>query len=175
MLEEWRDIEGLEGVFQVSNFGRVRSLDHFSTNGRAIVLYKGRVRKPFLAKGYLMIRLRGKNYYVHRLVAKAFVKNPNAYLEVNHKDENKLNNLAENLEWCTRSYNMRYNGLMDKKGISVIQCDSSGVEIKRYPTIAKAARENNLDASSIWQAIKGKRNHVGGYIWREVNGSNKDS
>ncbi len=107
MIEEWRTIEGYEDKYEVSNLGRVRSLHSYGGN-------TCRVMKPGKrTDGYLHVRLSKngvvKQFLVHRLVAKAFIPNPNNLEMVNHKDENKVNNCVENLEWCTRSYNQIYS------------------------------------------------------------------
>lgn len=116
MTEEvWKDIEGYEGAYQISNFGRVKAL------ARPIPgAYKNR---EFIKKtthdtyGYSIVGLsingKSNTYTVHRLVAKAFVPNPNGLKEVNHKDENKDNNRADNLEWCTTQYNLTYGHRLD--------------------------------------------------------------
>ena len=106
-MEEWRDIKGYEGRYQVSNLGRVRSLRDNHGN------YREKIRATILNKeGYNYISLykegKIKMCLVHRLVAEAFIDNPNNYKEVNHKDENKQNNSVSNLEWCTAEYNCNY-------------------------------------------------------------------
>ena len=105
-MEEWRDIKGYEGRYQISSEGRVRSLDRIGKNGYS---YKGKILKPRPTKrGYIKANLSGKIYAVHRLVAQAFIPNPNNYPVVNHKDENPSNNCIENLEWCDVKYNINY-------------------------------------------------------------------
>lgn len=114
MTEEWREIEGYEGLYQVSNLGRVRSLDRvvMKSNG-VLLLVKGRILKlrPD-TNGYIRACLSKDAveicHSVHRLVAMAFIDNPLNLLEVNHKDENKKNNSVDNLEWCTSLYNNNY-------------------------------------------------------------------
>ena len=112
MIERWKPIEGYESLYEVSNLGTIRSVDHFGSNGVSTILYKGKPLKPFLdGRGYyVQVTLcKGKHHkqkvLVHRLVAKAFVPNPNNLPEVNHKDGNKLNNEASNLEWVTSKQN----------------------------------------------------------------------
>lgn len=114
--ELWKDIEGYEGYYQVSSLGRVKSLDRIDATGRKL---KGRILKPTLTipskkykDGYFTVALsiggKIKRHKVHRLVAKAFIPNPNNFPEVNHKDENKINNNINNLEWCNKIYNCNY-------------------------------------------------------------------
>ena len=103
-MEEWKDIIGYEGKYQVSNTGKIRSLNYLNTR-------KTKELKPRkFSTGYLSICLgkEKKNFYIHRLVAIHFIPNPNNLLEVNHKDENKTNNNVENLEWCNHKYNCNY-------------------------------------------------------------------
>lgn len=109
-MEQWKYVEEYEGIYEVSSYGRVRSVDRFDRLGR---ITWGRVLVPTdNGNGYYSVQLcnqgTNKRYYVHRLVAKAFIKNCNDLNEINHKDENKHNNNASNLEWCSRKYNVNY-------------------------------------------------------------------
>ena len=120
MIEEWRPIEGYEGLYEVSNTGRVRSLDMYVKSRYGNYrLHKGKVLSPAKdTNGYLTVILscNGKHnsIRVHRLVAKTFISNPDNLIEVNHKDEDKTNNSVENLEWCDRKYNINYGSRKDK-------------------------------------------------------------
>lgn len=110
MKEIWKDIEGYEGKYQVSNLGRIKSLERKNSRGNQI---REKILKLIYDKdGYLLVNLyknsKKKTYKVHRLVALAHIPNPNNYPQVNHKDENPSNNHISNLEWCTNKYNCNY-------------------------------------------------------------------
>ena len=113
MTEEiWRPVVGYEGLYEVSSYGRVRSLDRY-VKGKSYRLHKGKVLSPGKnSRGYLSIVLsyngKHKIITVHRLVAQAFLPNPDNFLEINHKDEDKTNNNVTNLEWCDHKYNVNY-------------------------------------------------------------------
>ena len=116
MGELWKDVDGFNGWYQVSNLGSVRSCDRLIDDGRLI---KGKVLSQETSKdGYKRVALcrAGKHYkrFVHRLVAAAFVENPNNYPVINHIDQNRLNNVSSNLEWCTVKYNVNYGERAEK-------------------------------------------------------------
>ena len=109
MEEIWKNIQGFEGLYQVSNLGRVKSFRRSTKFGAPDELI---LHPSIISSGYAVVTLysekgRAKRQ-VHRLVASAFIPNPNNFPCVNHKDENKLNNFVENLEWCTYQYNNNY-------------------------------------------------------------------
>lgn len=115
MKEIWKDIPDFEGLYQVSNLGNVKTLDKYVGTGikhNSKVKRKEKLLKQYNKRGYLQVSLskNHKRYYfsVHRLVAQAFIPNPDNLLQVNHKDENPMNNCIENLEWCTAKYNCNY-------------------------------------------------------------------
>lgn len=117
-MEEWKEIPGFEGYYEASNLGRIRSLDRYITLdgrwGKYTRFKPGKVMTPKFdgKRSYLMVMLskdcQKKKYLVHRLVAMTFLKNPNGFSEINHKDEDKTNNSVANLEWCTHKYNSNY-------------------------------------------------------------------
>ena len=122
-MEVWKDIKGYEGVYQVSNYGNVRSLKKWDLNKRAFIDAKTLIKPTDNGNGYDIIGLRiitkRKNFYVHRLVAEAFLDNPRNLKYVNHKDYNKKNNYVDNLEWCTQKENVAHsiNHMKKPKGI----------------------------------------------------------
>ena len=134
--EEWKDIVGYENLYQVSNLGNVRSLDKviMRKHGESLTV-RGRVLKPMIIKGYCYVRLNDcgnwKTEQIHRLVAQAFIPNPDNLPEVNHKDENKSNNRADNLEWCTHNYNVNY-GQRTKKFSASMKGKLAGTKNPRY-------------------------------------------
>ena len=160
MEEEWKIIDGLN-EYEVSNHGRLRS----KTRWIDLQLTKGRLIKECILKvfknkkGYLRISLRGKNYRIHRLVANAFVPNPDNLPQVNHKDGNKLNNHYLNLEWCTNSHNTahamaelprrRYKQVISEKTKKdILQMSLNGVSQR------KIAKDFNVSQYAIWRVVK---------------------
>lgn len=112
MNEIWKDIDGYEGKYQVSNLGRVKSLQRWSGTkfyNREYILNNYVNKKNGYVYVYLTKNNKSKNIRLHRLVAQAFIPNPNNYLYINHKDCDRTNNNVENLEWCTASYNVKYS------------------------------------------------------------------
>lgn len=152
--EDWKQIDDTR--YYVSNKGRVKNVD------------KGTLLVPFLCKGYYYIHLgRVRKERVHRLVAIAFIPNPNNLPEVNHKDENKLNNSVDNLEWCDGKYNMEYSF-----GKKISQYDAKTFKlINTFNSAAEASRTLNLDKTAILKCTKHNKRTatVGGFIFRLVN------
>ena len=124
MEEIWKPIEGYEGLYEISSYGRVKSLERYRSNNGGIQLLKERIMNPLDYNGYKNVLLwkngSKKKEYVHRLVAKAFLPNPDNLKEVNHKDENPSNNMVENLEWCDHRYNMNYGTARERARVKMI-------------------------------------------------------
>ena len=185
MIEEWRDVKGYEGLYQVSNLGRVKSLEKYvSRIDRGVLKTSFYPEKIFKTRvntcGDITIDLTKdkvrKSYLVHRLVAIAFIPNPENLPVINHKDEVKTNNVVSNLEWCTKLYNNIYNDKAKKTGlkqsISILQYDLKGNFIKEWVSTRDAARglggdrDKNDISSNITKVLKGKYKYCYGFIWR---------
>lgn len=182
-LEIWKTISNYE-EYEISNLGRVKRLSYYKNvcNGGKQHCNE-RVLKPQKRKrGYLAVTLskhgKIKSFLVHRLVAEAFVPNPNNYPQVNHKDENPTNNEATNLEWCNQYYNSNYgtskyriaaklkNGVLSKP---VEQYYKNGTFITEYPSAIEASRTLGLSVSGIVLCCNKKYTHCGGYQWKYKN------
>ena len=151
---ELRDIPGFEGRYAATEDGRIWS----------------HLRNKFLKScgdpdDYQIVYLRGKpqkgNYYVHRLVAMAWLPNPDNLPQVNHKDEHKDNNSADNLEWCTSKYNLSYGRCANRRHIPVrcIELD------KTYPSMYEAAKAMGGNAPNLHNCVRGKQKTFAGYHW----------
>ena len=181
--EEYKDVIGYEGLYQVSNKGNVKSLNYRHTGKERIL----KLRKN--NRGYLQVFLykegKAKVYKVHRLVATAFIPNPNNLEQVNHIDEVKTNNIVENLEWCTREYNYHYGtrirrvaeantgnpklskALINNPKLSkpVIGINKVSGLIVEFPSTHEASRQTGISQGNIAQCCKGKLKSAGGFYW----------
>ena len=187
MEEIWKDIKGFEGLYQVSNLGRVRGLDRIAVSKRGwSKKVKGEILTPSKHHyGYLQVSLtkngKGKSVWIHSLVARAFIPNPYNLPQVNHKDENKTNNRVENLEWCTCGYNANYGTRRERlseiqrndvnKSKKVAQLDkASGTILRVFPSVLEASRMVGISDNSI-RCVANKKPHcftAGGYGWAFV-------
>ena len=165
MEEIWKDIEGYEGLYQISNKGRVKSLKWG----------KERILKPGItSSGYLKVLLckNGmiKHIKIHRLVANAFITNPENKPQVNHKDENKFNNSVNNLEWSTAKENNNFGTRNERAGnslsIPILQYSKSGDFIREWLGAREVERVLGINNSNITKCCKGKRKYAGSFIWR---------
>lgn len=177
MQEIWKDIEGYEGLYQVSNFGRIITVEknRIDCIGRKSFI-SSKILKPSVdSSGYKQIILtknkKRKSYKVHRLVGQMFIPNPNNYPIINHKDENKQNNNVENLEWCTILYNNQYGTRGYRctrhllKKIKQIDIKTNKV-IKTYNSLKEAEKETNIKYQLISSCCREKSHSTGGYIWK---------
>lgn len=185
MTEIWKDIEGYEGIYQVSNLGRVRSLDRIIIySSGQVVPFKGKVLSNIKNQlGYHKVNLRVnggiKTVCVHRLVAKAFIPNPDNLPFINHKDENPSNNRVDNLEWCTPKYNNSYgtrlqrlsktktNGVTSKK---VYQYTLDGELVNVWPSLNEINRTKGYRIGGISKCALGEEhyNTAYGFKWSYV-------
>ena len=193
-LEEiWKDVVGYEGLYQVSNLGRVRSLDHMRRCKNHEYMQKGRILKNGFDRGKAYFRIcLSKNgiveyFTIHRLVAQTFIPNPENKPQVNHKDGNKLNNNVNNLEWATVSENIQhaYNTGLSKvttdtkrkisktmenrNCVEIIQYDVYGNFLSRWKSAHEIQRILGLNNANIIQVCKGTRKTAGGYVWKYAN------
>ena len=167
--EIWKPVKGFEGLYEVSNIGNV---------------YSHRLKRNLMLSadklGYIRIGLERtnrkdiKNFYVHRLVANAFIENPHNKPFINHKDENKKNNSVENLEWCTHKENMNYGTRNNRISINnknhpcrskKVICLNTGVV---YPSIMEAQRKTLVWATNIYKCCINERKSAGGYKWQMI-------
>lgn len=167
MEEIWRDIKDYKNLYQVSNFGNVRSLKRKNTNGKIL--------KPIKDKdGYFRVTLSKnnvrKNCFIHRLVAQSFIPNVYNLPQVNHKDVNPSNNKAENLEWCNSKYNNTYGDRLKRlsRNLSkpIIQYDFNLNYIKEWISAKEASTTLNINRTNIVSCLKGRRNFAGNYVWK---------
>ena len=182
MEEIWKDIVGYEGLYQVSNLGRVKSLSKFhctSKNYSSLGYWsKEKILKPIIGvQGYLYVNLyKNKKHNfkrIHILVAQSFIKNPNKFSMVNHKDENVMNNVVSNLEWCDNKYNLNYGTAQERKAQKhnkpILQFDLNGNFIKEYESITQASKELNIKIDYISSCCLGRRRKTKGYVFKFKN------
>lgn len=169
--EIWKDIKGYEGIYQVSSEGRVKSLERTTVDKNGKKYHrKERILKSFLNRGYLQVSLCDRQPQVHRLVAEAFIPNPENKSQVNHKDEIKTNNCVENLEWMTAKENSNYGTRTERaaktKSKPIAQYTKDGEFIQVWQSIKEAGCQ--LDLTHICEAVQGKQKTCGDFVWKYV-------
>lgn len=176
MKEIWKDIKGYEGLYQVSNLGKVKRIEHFDSIGRK---KKEKEMSAQEVSGYLRVWLsKGmirKGYLIHRLVAESFILNLNNKKEVNHKDGDKQNNCVNNLEWVTSSENRihaykkglakqtskRRNDYRSKVVVQIL----NGQIINEFPSVMEAQRQTGFKQGTISNCCRGNQKTAYGYQW----------
>ena len=164
----WKEIAGYEGLYLVSDDGRILSLPRIVSNGNGEYVRESRILKPALRGREILYEFvvlckdaKQESRSVHRLVAEAFVDNPNGYDVVNHIDHNTRNNRAENLEWCTQQYNNEYG---HNKAVEQYTIDGEMVAV--YKSITYASAMTGINRRSINNVLSGYTRTAGGYVWK---------
>ena len=176
MKEIWKEVIGYEKLYQVSNLGRIRSLDMILPYKRhektTIRIRKGKILTPIKTKnGYLRVEMSKNGSHklnlVHRIVASAFVPNANNFKEINHKDCNKENNRFDNLEWVSSSENKRhaYENKLYKNEKSILQIEN-GIIINEFKSAYEVRRKLGFKPQNIGKVALGKRKSAYGYQWK---------
>lgn len=171
-MEQWKTIHNYPN-YKISNLGNIRNIQ------------RDKLMKPYFRKGYTLVKLscgnKSSEKKIHRLVAVHFISNPNNYLCINHKDENKSNNCVNNLEWCTHLYNNTYGTRIKRQRqkllIPITQYSLNGEFLNRYNSINEAANAVNRDPTSITAALKDRSKTSAGFIWKyetKTENSSKD-
>ena len=170
--EIWKTYPEFDWI-QGSNLGRLRTLDRYVKQGNAERFVKGRFLKPQIDRyGYLQVnfRVNGKQVHrkVHRIIASCFIPNPDNLPEVNHRDCNIINNLPNNLEWCTSEYNIAYRekygtSAAEAVGRPVYAVNLKTLEVLRFETQSEASQKLSVNCGNLNSVLKGRYKQTGGY------------
>lgn len=173
--EIWRPVIEFEGLYEISNFGRVKSIEKSVNNNGGLQYRKEKILKPHRnIHGYLQVDLSKNKTFtktIHRMVALAFIPNPMNKAQVNHKDGNKINNFVDNLEWATPSENTLHSvRVLGKRPIGkpVLQIKNNKV-VAEFNSTRDAQRFTGITSGNISNVCLGKTKTAGGYIWRYKN------
>lgn len=187
VIEVWKPIKGYEGIYEISNFGRIKSLDRFVEHKRSGLIHiKEKILKPHISsKGYYCQWLHKdgikKSIFIHRLVAEAFISNPYNFPYVNHKDENPKNNYVGNLEWCTHKYNMNYGSINIKKSNTwkkriadsrFVQYTKDGRFVREWFNVDLASKKTMIPKEAILKCLNYERKFASGFIFKYEKISN---
>jgi len=206
--EQWLDVKNFEGLYQISNYARLKHLPFYVNirnqfgDTHKIAYHKERIQKPQIDKygyyKYTLYKNTGSEHiykYItaHRLVAETFIPDKTTFksmphenreeinldkLEINHKDENKLNNHVTNLEWCTQSYNLHYGTGITRSGLNgrvkIVQKRKDDTIVKIWDGLTLASKSLNINAGSICWCCKGKVKSAGGYKWEYYKEDNNE-
>lgn len=178
-MEKWKPVKDFEGLYEVSDKGRVRSVPRtIQRKGGGTMTYKGKVLKPDVTKqGYLKVYLsknsKKKNCLVHRLVAEAFIPNPKGYEQVNHKNTDKADNAVSNLEWTTNLQNYVHaekNGLRpaNLRAKRVAQYTLDGKLVAEYESLSRCSKATGIKDSRIGDVCHGRRHTAHGYKFKFI-------
>lgn len=169
-MEIFKDVRGFEGLYRISNLGNVESYKtQVIGKGKFYMEPKISPIKQFIKNRYYAVVIyknkKLHHRYVHRLVGECFLEGEQFGLQINHKNKNRLDNRAENLEWCTRQYNSEHGN-----GKPVIQISKiDGTEIKEYPSQTAAGKGLGIRVTMISNVCRGTRKTAGGYKWKFKN------
>lgn len=186
--EIWKDIKGYEGLYQVSNFGRIKSLERVTKYRNSKRVLREKIKGDFIGKrGYKRVELTkdgiSKKYNLHRIVASSFISNPYNKKEVNHINGIKTDNRVENLEWCTSQENtmhaikmgLQKNSDKQRKTVGeyarknkvkkIVQLTKDGKYIKTWESAVAVERKVGIKSKSISQCVTGRSKTAGGYRW----------
>ena len=180
MEKIWKDIEGYEGWYKISNYGEIISLDRFVNNrwgGK--ILIKGKIIKPIKKDdGHLQVVLNKngikKRLHMHQLVAQAFIPNPNNYEVVHHIDHNPENNRIDNLVWMSREEHTKLHSKLRVENVkkvlskTVYQYTLNKDLIAVFQSGRQAARDNGFDNTGITKCANGEYKQYNGYIWSYI-------
>ena len=174
--EQWHDIAEYEGLYQISNFGRVKSISR-TIDRHGLTNIPDKIMNPSTnIKGYKVVQLSKDGirttYFVHRLVAKTFIPNPTNLSQVNHKDEDKTNNKVDNLEWCDGRYNINYGTCLQRRSEhfkkKVCQYSLDNTPIKVWDSLKEAAIALKVCKDSISKCCHNVYHSCGGFKWKLV-------